>query len=79
MSPLDAVDYGLSRQRELLPTNRIDQLVNFVSVTDGSAERSLTRQRVAVSARIAANMFTGLARAGKRFGESLSAPQQRLP
>jgi hypothetical protein len=79
MSPLDAVAYGLSRQRELLPSNRIDKLVNSVSVSDGSAERSLTSQCAATAADIVANVVTALVRAGKRIGASLSAPRLRVP
>ncbi len=79
MSPLDAVAYGLSRQRELLPLNRIDKLVDSVSISDGSAERSLTSQCAATAADIVANVVTVLARPGKWISESLSAPRLRVP
>jgi hypothetical protein len=67
MSPLDAVDYALSRQRELLPSNRSDNLVNFISVTDGSAESSLMRQKITVTARMIAKTLRGVARVCKRL------------
>jgi len=72
MSPQDAIAYGRDRQRELLPSKGIDDLVNAVTVTDGSAQRNLAARRIAVIARIAANALAASASAGRRLGESVS-------
>ena len=79
MSPQDAVAYALSRQQELLPSTHIDKLVNSVSVTDGSAERSFTSQYAVKAVDIVANIVSALAQAGRGIGKSMSAPRVRVP
>ena len=68
MSPHDAIAYGLSRQRELLGSERIDDLVNAVTVTDGSARESLAIRCIAGAKHLVTKMRAALAAASRMFG-----------
>jgi len=71
MSPQDAIAFGLGRQRELLRSQRIDDLVNAVTVTDGSAQESLAIRCIAGAKHLVTNMRAALAAASRMLGRSV--------
>jgi hypothetical protein len=74
MSPHDAIAYGLSRQRELLSSKRIDDLVNAVTVTDGSAQRKLADRSSAGAKHGVTIMRAALAGASRMLGRRVFVP-----
>ncbi len=79
MWPQDIVAYSLSRQQDLLPSNRIDGLVNSISVTDQSEGRRLIAQTTHAAAQVAAIVRAGFAGAGKRVAETFSVHRPSTP
>ena len=79
MWPQDIVAYSLSRQQDLLPSNRIDGLVNSISVTDRSEGRRLIAQTTHAAAHVAAIVRARFASAGKRVAETFSVHRPSTP
>ena len=79
MWPQDIVAYALSRQQDLLPSNRIDGLVNSISVTDQSEGRRLIAQITHAAVHISAIVRAAFSSAGKRVAESFSVHRPSTP
>ena len=63
----DSDTYWLSRQQDMLPSNRFDGLVNSMSVTDRSEGRRMITQAAHAAARVGAIIRTAFANTGKKF------------
>ena len=62
--------YWLSRQRDMLPSNRIDGLGNSISVTDRSEGQRLVAQTIHAAARVGAIIAAAFTGAGKKTAET---------
>ena len=78
------VTYWLSRQQDMLPTNRFDGLVNSISVTDRSEGQRLIAQTTHATARVGAfigAVFTDavFTDAGKKIAKTFSVRRPSTP
>ncbi len=63
----DSDTYWLSRQQDMLPSNRFGGLVNSISVTDRSEGRRMIAQAAQAATRAGAIIGAAVASAGKKF------------
>ncbi len=68
----DSDSYWLSRQRDMLPTNHFDGLVNSISVTDRSEARRLVAQTSHATARVGAFIGAAFVNASKTIAKTFS-------
>lgn len=68
----DIVTHCLSRQQEMLPSDRIDGLVNSIGVTDRSEGRNLIAQTTHAAAHVVAVIRAEFAEAAKKIAETFS-------
>ena len=68
----DSDTYWLSRQQDMLLTNRFDGLVNSISVTDRSEGRRLIAQTSHAAARFGTFIGAAFVGAGKKIADSFS-------
>ncbi len=71
--------YWLSRQQDMLPSNRFDGLVNSISVTDRSEGRRLIAQTTHTAGRLGATIRAAFAGAGKKIAETFSVRRPSNP
>ena len=72
----DSDTYWLSRQQDMLPTNRFDGLVNSISVTDRSEGQRLIAQTTHATARVGAYIGTAV---GKMIAKTFSVRRPSTP
>ena len=70
----DSDTYWLSRQQDMLPTNRFDGLVNSISVTDRSEGRRMIAQAAHAASRVGAIIGAAFAGTGKMFSVRRPSP-----
>lgn len=75
----DTDAYWLSRQQDMLPSNRVDGLVNSISVTDRSEGRRLIAQTTHAAARVGAIIGAAFAGGGKKIAETFSVRRPSTP
>ncbi len=75
----DSDAYWLSRQQDMLPTNRFDGLVGSISVTDRSEGRRLIAQTIYAGARAGAIIGAAFSGAGKKIAETFSVRHPSTP
>jgi hypothetical protein len=76
MSPHDIIAYSLSRQQDVLSSNRIEGLVNSFGITDRSEGRRLFAQTIHAVTQVVAIVRTSFAGVGKRVVEIFSVKRQ---
>lgn len=75
----DIVTDCLSRQQEMLPSNRIDGLVNSIGVTDRSEGRNLIAQTTHAAAHVVAIIRAEFAENAKKIAETFSVRRPSAP
>ena len=75
----DSDTYWLSRQQDMLPSNRFDGLVNSISVTDRSEGRRMIAQTTYATARVGAFIGAAVAGAGKKIAKTFSVRRPITP
>ncbi len=75
----DSDTYWLSRQQDMLPTNRFDGLVNSISVTDRSEGRRLIAQTTHATARVGAFIGGAFVDASKTIAKTFSVRHPSTP
>lgn len=75
----DIVTDCLSRQQEMLPSNRIDGLVNSIGVTDRSEGRNLIAQTTHAAAHVVAIIRAEFAENAKKIAEKFSVRRPSAP
>ena len=73
------VTYWLSRQQDMLPSDRYDRLVNSISVTDRSEGRRLIAQTGHGTERVGAIIGAAFADAGKKIAKTFSVRRPSTP
>ena len=68
----DSDTYWLSRQQDMIPSNRFDGLVNSISVTDRSEGRRLIAQTTHATARVGAFIGAAFVDASKKIAKTFS-------
>ena len=75
----DSDSYWLSRQRDMLPTNHFDGLVNSISVTDRSEGQRLFAHTTHATARVGAFIGAVVAGAGQKIAKTFSVRRPSTP
>ena len=75
----DTDAYWLSRQQDMLPSNRSDGLVKSISVTDRSEGRRLIAQINHATARIGAIIGSAFVGAGHEIAKTFSVRRPSTP
>ena len=73
------VTYWLSRQQDMLPTNRFDGLVNSISVTDRSEGQRLIAQTGHATARVGAFIGAAFTDASRKIAKTFSVRRPSTP
>ena len=71
--------YWLSRQQDMLPSNRVNGLVNATSVTDRSEGQRLIARTVRAGARAGAIIGAASVGAGRKLAEIFSVRRTSVP
>ncbi len=71
--------YWLSRQQDMLPSNRFDRLVNSISVTDRTEGRRLIAQINHATARVGATIGPALVGVGNKIAKTFSMRRPSTP
>jgi hypothetical protein len=75
----DSDTYWISRQQDMLPTNRLHGLVNSINVTDRSEGRRLIAQTANATARVGTIIGAVFASAGMKIAKIFSASRPSIP
>ena len=79
MWPPDTITYCLNREQEMLASNRIDRLVNSITVTDRSEGRSLIAQTTHAAAQVVAIIRAEFAGTAKNIAKIFSVRRPSAP